>query len=51
VVFRTDDLEETFEKARATGAEVVQEPKSQAWGVTDCAFRIPSGTMIRLTQA
>jgi catechol 2,3-dioxygenase-like lactoylglutathione lyase family enzyme len=51
VVFRTDDLEETFEKARAHGAEVVQEPQSQPWGVTDCAFRDPSGTMVRLTQS
>ena len=51
VVFRTDDVEETFEKVRATGAVVVQEPKSQPWGVTDCAFRDPSGTVIRLTQA
>jgi catechol 2,3-dioxygenase-like lactoylglutathione lyase family enzyme len=51
VVFRAEDLEETFEKVRASGAKVVQEPTSQPWGVTDCAFRDPSGTMIRLTQA
>ncbi|MGH3458392.1 VOC family protein [Aeromicrobium sp.] len=50
LIFRTDDLEETFEKVRATGADVLQEPKSHSWGVTDCAFRDPSGTMIRLTQ-
>lgn len=49
--FRTDDLEETFEKVRASGAVVLQEPKSQPWGVTECAFRDPSGTMIRLTQS
>ena len=42
----------TLDKLSPTvGAEVVQEPKSQAWGVTDCAFRDPSGTMVRLTQA
>jgi len=51
VVFRADDLEETFEKVLASGAEVVQKPTSQPWGVTECAFRDPSGTMIRLTQA
>jgi catechol 2,3-dioxygenase-like lactoylglutathione lyase family enzyme len=51
VAFRADDVKETFEKVRDSGAEVVQEPKSQPWGVTDCAFRDPSGTMVRLTQA
>jgi catechol 2,3-dioxygenase-like lactoylglutathione lyase family enzyme len=51
LIFRTDDVHETFEKVRATGAEVLQEPKSQPWGVTDCAFRDPSGTMVRLQQA
>ncbi len=51
LIFRTDDLEKSFENVRAAGAEVLQEPKARPWGVTDCAFRDPSGTMIRLTQA
>jgi catechol 2,3-dioxygenase-like lactoylglutathione lyase family enzyme len=50
-VFRTDDLDATFEKVRASGAEVLQEPMDQPWGPRDCAFRDPSGTMLRFSQA
>jgi len=46
--FKTDDVDETFEKIRASGAEVMQEPADQFWGVRDCAFRDPSGNMIRI---
>lgn len=51
VILRTDDLEAMFERVRASGAEVVQEPMDQPYGVRDCAFRDPSGNMIRLNQA
>ncbi len=51
VFFTTDDLDATFEKLRSTGAEVMQEPMDQPWGPRDCAFRDPSGTMIRINQA
>ncbi|HKG49489.1 MAG TPA: VOC family protein [Actinomycetales bacterium] len=51
VIFRTEDLESTFEKVRAGGAEVLQEPIDQPYGVRDCAFRDPSGNMIRIMQA
>ncbi|MFD9867740.1 VOC family protein [Streptomyces niveus] len=50
VVFRTDDLDATFEKVRASGAEVLQEPIEQPWGPRDCAFRDPSGNMVRISQ-
>jgi len=50
-VFRTDDLDATFEKVRASGAEVLQEPIDQPWGPRDCAFRDPSGTTVRISQA
>lgn len=50
VVFRTDDLDATFEKVRASGAEVLQEPIDQPWGPRDCAFRDPSGNMVRISQ-
>jgi catechol 2,3-dioxygenase-like lactoylglutathione lyase family enzyme len=50
-LFRTDDLDATFEKVRASGAEVLQEPAKQPWGVTDCAFRDPSGNLVRIQQA
>ena len=49
-IFRADDLDETFEKVRASGAEVLQEPIAQPWGARDCAFRDPSGNLIRIAQ-
>jgi len=51
VSFAVSDLEETFEKVRASGADVMQEPMDQPWGARDCAFRDPSGNMIRINQA
>src|ERR1700722_8135039 len=50
-IFRTDDLDSTFEKVRAAGAEVLEEPTSQPWGARDCAFRDPSGNLVRIAQA
>jgi catechol 2,3-dioxygenase-like lactoylglutathione lyase family enzyme len=47
-IFRSEDLDATFEKVRASGAEVLQEPASQPWGVRDCAFRDPSGNLVRI---
>jgi predicted enzyme related to lactoylglutathione lyase len=51
LIFDTDDLDADFERIRAWGAEVLQEPMDQFYGVRDCAFRDPSGNMIRLSQA
>jgi len=50
VIFVTEDLDATFEHIRASGAEVLQEPIDQAYGVRDCAFRDPSGNHIRFSQ-
>ncbi|MDQ4098220.1 MAG: VOC family protein [Actinomycetota bacterium] len=50
-MFATPDLDATFEKVRASGAEVLQEPMDQGWGARDCAFRDPAGNMVRITQA
>ena len=49
-IFGADDLEATFEMVRASGAEVLQEPMSQPWGVRDCAFRDPSGNLVRIQE-
>ncbi len=49
-IFSTDDLDATFERVRASGAEVLQEPASQPWGARDCAFRDPSGNLVRIAQ-
>ena len=51
IVFRTDDVDGSFEKIRASGAEVLQEPMEQPWGPRDCAFRDPSGNTVRISQA
>jgi predicted enzyme related to lactoylglutathione lyase len=50
VIFRTDDCDATFERIRAAGGEVVQEPVDQPYGVRDCAFRDPSGNLLRFNQ-
>ena len=50
VIFRTDDVDATFERIRAAGGEVLQEPIDQPYGVRDCAFRDPAGNMLRFNQ-
>lgn len=51
VNFRADNLDATFDKlATAPGAEVLQEPASQPWGVRDAAMRDPAGNMVRIEQ-
>jgi uncharacterized glyoxalase superfamily protein PhnB len=50
VNFRTDDLDAIFEKVRASGAEIVQEPTDQFWGTRDFAVRDPSGNLVRVDQ-
>jgi catechol 2,3-dioxygenase-like lactoylglutathione lyase family enzyme len=50
VHFHTDDLDGTFEKVSASGAEIVQEPTEQPWGTRDFAVRDPSGNLVRIDQ-
>ncbi|MEU4536217.1 VOC family protein [Streptosporangium sp. NPDC023825] len=50
ILLATDDLDGTFERVEAGGAEVVQEPVEQPYGVRDCAFRDPAGNMIRIQE-
>lgn len=50
IIFATDDCDATFEQLRAAGAEVLQEPMDQFWGVRDCAFRDPAGNALRFQQ-
>jgi catechol 2,3-dioxygenase-like lactoylglutathione lyase family enzyme len=45
----TTDLDRTFERLQA-GAEVVQEPTDQPYGIRDCAFRDPAGNLIRIQE-
>jgi catechol 2,3-dioxygenase-like lactoylglutathione lyase family enzyme len=46
----TRDLDGTFEQIQASGADVVQEPTEQPYGVRDCAFRDPAGNLIRIQE-
>ena len=41
VTLATADLDGTFERLRAAGTDVVQEPTVQPYGVRDCAFPRP----------
>ena len=50
VHLQADDLDTTFQQLRAGGAEIVQEPADQPWGVRDGAVRDPSGNLIRIEQ-
>jgi catechol 2,3-dioxygenase-like lactoylglutathione lyase family enzyme len=50
VTLASDDLDATFATLEASGAEVVQEPTDQPYGVRDCAFRDPSGNLIRINE-
>ena len=45
----TPDLDATFERVRA-GAEVVQEPTEQPYGIRDCSVRDPSGNLLRIQE-
>ncbi|HEY3749220.1 MAG TPA: VOC family protein [Pseudonocardiaceae bacterium] len=51
IMLATPDLDGTFDKVQASGAEVVQEPIEQPYGVRDCAFRDPAGNLIRIQQS
>jgi uncharacterized glyoxalase superfamily protein PhnB len=51
IILATADLDAAFDKLQAGGAEVIQEPTDQPYGVRDCAFRDPAGNHIRINQA
>ncbi|MEE8600556.1 VOC family protein [Euzebya tangerina] len=50
IVLSTPDLTATFEAIEATGADIVQEPADQDYGVRDCAVRDPAGNLIRIQE-
>jgi catechol 2,3-dioxygenase-like lactoylglutathione lyase family enzyme len=50
LIFSTDDIDATFELIRSRGGEAMQEPIDQPYGVRDCAFRDPFGTMLRFSE-
>jgi len=50
IMLATTDLDGTFDTLQAGGAEVVQEPTVQPYGIRDCAFRDPAGNLIRIRE-
>jgi uncharacterized glyoxalase superfamily protein PhnB len=50
IILATKDLDATFERVQISGAEVVQVPTEQPWGVRDCAVRDPAGTQVRINE-
>ena len=50
IVLGSSDLAGTFERVQASGAEVVQEPADQPYGIRDCAVRDPAGNLVRINQ-
>ncbi|MEZ4385475.1 MAG: VOC family protein [Nannocystaceae bacterium] len=50
IILATPDLDGLFDRLQASRAEVVQEPMEQPYGVRDCAFRDPSGNLLRIQE-
>ncbi len=50
ITLATPDLDGVFGRLSAAGAEVVQEPIEQPYGVRDCAFRDRAGNLIRINE-
>ena len=50
IVLATADVDAAFAEIESRGADVVQEPIDQPYGIRDCAFRDPAGNMVRLQQ-
>ncbi len=50
VHFWADDVDAAFERVKDAGGEVLQEPTDMDYGARDCAFRDPSGNMLRISQ-
>jgi len=46
----TPDLDVTFARLEASGADIVQEPIAQPYGVRDCAVRDPAGNLLRINE-
>ena len=51
ILLATKDVDGTFDRLQASGADVVQEPTDQPYGVRDCAVRDPAGNLLRIQQA
>lgn len=50
ITLASSDLDNVFARLKASGAEIVQEPTDQPYGVRDCAFRDPAGNLVRINE-
>jgi catechol 2,3-dioxygenase-like lactoylglutathione lyase family enzyme len=50
MLLATANLDAAFERVQASGAEVVEEPTEQPYGVRDCAVRDPAGNLLRIQE-
>ncbi|MFZ3454071.1 VOC family protein [Arthrobacter sp. BL-252-APC-1A] len=48
LVLSSSDVDAAFDSVMSAGAEVIQEPTDQPYGIRDCAFRDPAGNQIRI---
>lgn len=50
LLLATANLDAAFARVKAGGAEIVEEPTEQPYGVRDCAVRDPAGNLLRLQE-
>ena len=50
MLLATRNLDAAFERIQASGAEIVEEPTEQPYGVRDCAVRDPAGNLLRVQE-
>ncbi len=50
IILSSPDVDAAFARVEASGADVVQEPIDQPYGIRDCAFRDPAGNTVRINQ-
>lgn len=50
IILASADVDGTFARLQAGGAEVIQEPTDQPYGIRDCALRDPAGNQIRINE-
>ncbi|MHB9859154.1 VOC family protein [Streptomyces sp. YIM S03343] len=50
VIFTTADCDALYDRVQESGADVLQEPMDQPYGVRDCAFRDPAGNLLRFME-
>lgn len=50
ILLASPDLDATFARVREAGAEIIQEPTEQPYGMRDLALRDPAGNTIRIQE-